>query len=80
MGKKDDYKWGRLDSENQLADQINEKLKLDKTGNIALLLICIVEFLLLVFFQYLIEVIIFKLDFNRIYAIIFSAIIICICF
>lgn len=75
MSKKKNQKWGAFDSENQLADQINERLKLDKTGNLALLLVCIGEFLLIIFFQYLIEVFMFGWKFNLLHAIIFALII-----
>ena len=75
MSKEKSQKWGALDSENQLADQINEKLKLDKTGNMALLLVCIGEFLLILVFQYLIEVFIFKWKFSLLYAIIFALVV-----
>ena len=64
-----------MDAENQLADQINEGLKLDKTGNMALLLVCIGEFLLILVFQYLIEVFIFGLKFDLLYAIIFALVV-----
>lgn len=62
MSKKNGQKWSELDSENQLADQINEKLKLDNRGNKALLLVCVGEFLLIIFFQYLIESVILGQD------------------
>lgn len=76
MSKNENEKWDALDSDNRLADQINGMLKLESKGNIALLIVCIIDFLLLVFFQYLLEVIIFKMEsFNLIWAIIFAAIV-----
>lgn len=64
-----------MDPENELADQINEKLKLDKTGNVGLILACIFEFLLLILFDYLFCKYIFHDEFDLLSASIISAII-----
>ena len=51
------YKWMKLYDGLLL---IIVKLKLDESGNKVLFLVCIGNFLLLLFFQYLIEIIILK--------------------
>lgn len=71
-------KISEIDPENDLADQWNEKLKLDKSGNIALILVCIFEFLLLMLFSYLIEVFIFHDTFDLLQSLIIAIIITCV--
>lgn len=72
MSKKKNQKWEAFDVENQLADQMQERLKLDKKGNTALLFVCIGEFLLIIGFQYLIEKFIFGWEFDLLSSILFS--------
>lgn len=64
-----------MDPENELADQINEKLKLDKNGNVGLILVCIFEFLLLILFDYLFCKYIFHDEFDLLSASIIAVII-----
>lgn len=60
------------DAENELADQWNEKLKLDKSGNAALILVCVFEFLLLLLFDYLFCIYIFHDEYDLVFAMIIA--------
>ena len=65
-------RYGAYDFSNRLANKLNKKLKMDKTGFISLSLVLISSFALFFAYLYAIDVFAFKEQFDVIYSLVFA--------
>lgn len=68
-------KYGAYDLSNRIANKLNKKLKMDKTGFISLSLVLVSSFVLFFAYLYAIDVFAFKEQFDMIYSLIFAGVV-----